>query len=147
MLLFYCVKQQNNSNHGSILWEIMVRSPEGRSNNYCCSLLFCCFVVLRSKTKGFKQKDSKQKDSNKSIQTKEAQQLLRYAQPWFSKGKQLYPFGISWSDNQLLLFFPFFCYNKKYKQKTFVSIFVSKIYFLKRYKLSRIITKSTKKIL
>ncbi len=52
-----------------------------------------------------------------------------------------------WSDNQLLLFFPFFCYNKKYKQKYFVSIFVSKIYFLKRYKLYRIITKSTNKIL
>ena len=33
----------------------------------------------------------KQKDSNKSIQTKEAQS-------WFSKGKQLYPFGISWFD-------------------------------------------------
>ncbi len=61
--------------------------------------------------------------------------------------QQLSPFGRSWSDNQLLLFFPFSCYNKKYKQKSFVSIFVSKMYFLKRYKLYRIITKSTNKIL
>jgi hypothetical protein len=151
------------------------------SNNYCCCLLFLLFYGV------------KQKDSNKSSKPKEAQS-------WFSKGKQLYPFGISWfdpsdptiisdknvekgfreimvfqgktiisqrdimvrsfgsnncsirriqpwSDNQLLLFFPFFCYNKKYKQKYFVSIFVSKIYFLKRYKLYRIITKSTNKIL
>ena len=44
-------------------------------NNYCCCLLFCCFVVLRIQTKGFKQKDS-----NKSIQTKEAQSWLRIAQ-------------------------------------------------------------------
>jgi len=32
--------------------------------------LFCCFVVLRSKTKGFKQKDSNNKQQNNNLDKK-----------------------------------------------------------------------------
>jgi len=35
---------------------------------------------------------------------REAQQLLRFAQPWFPFGKQLFPEGKSW--------FPKFCFAK-----------------------------------